>query len=58
MRLIERVAPEVEHALTLREGDESRPLLGLLKDLGPGPSAEEIHVARREAWRSFPRDDA
>ena len=53
VRLIERVAPEVERDLTARPGRESRSLLGLLKDLGPAPSAAEIDAARREAWASF-----
>lgn len=57
VRLIERVAPEVERDLTTRPGGGSRSLLGLLKDLGPAPSAEEIDAARHEAWASFARDD-
>jgi hypothetical protein len=57
VRLIERVAPEVERDLATQSRSGSRSLLGLLKDLGPAPSAEEIGAARREAWGSFPRDD-
>jgi hypothetical protein len=57
IRLIERVAPEVERALAAQQEGERRSLLGLLKDLGPAPSSEEIALARREAWASFPRDD-
>ena len=57
VRLIERVAPQVERDLLNSPGDGSRSLLGLLKDLGPAPSAEEIDAARREAWASFPRDE-
>jgi hypothetical protein len=57
VRLIERVAPEVERALVSPLGRASRSLLGLLKDLGPAPSADEIDGARREAWTSFPRND-
>ncbi|HWE39105.1 MAG TPA: hypothetical protein VG406_21330 [Isosphaeraceae bacterium] len=30
---------------------------GALAHLGPGPSAEEIDEARREAWKNFPRED-
>ena len=33
------------------------PLRGLLADLGPCPTAEEIDEARREAWAGFPRED-
>ena len=37
---------------------EPRPSLrGLLADLGPAPSAEEIDEARREMWGNFPRED-
>lgn len=56
VRLIERVAPEVEHDLITRRKGGSRSLLGLLKELGPAPSTEEIHAARHEAWASFPRE--
>lgn len=56
-RLIERVAPEVERELALKAGDESVSLLGLLRDLGPAPSADEIDATRREAWAAFPRFD-
>lgn len=34
-----------------------RPLHGILADLGPAPSAEEIDEAKREMWANFPRDD-
>ncbi len=34
-----------------------RPLRGLLADLGPAPSAEEIDEAKREMWGNFPRED-
>lgn len=57
IRLIERIAPDIERDLTARSGGESRSLLGLLKDLGAAPSAEEIDAGRREAWASFPRAD-
>lgn len=57
VRLIEKVAPQIQREL---EGTNSRPrqsLWGLCADLGPAPSAEEINQARREAWAGFPRDD-
>jgi len=57
VRLIERVAPEVERDLATRLGGGNRSVFGLLKDLGPAPSAEEIDAARHEAWSSFPHDD-
>lgn len=56
VRLIERVAPEIARDLSPRREDGNCSLLGLLKDLGPAPSAEEIDAVRREAWSSFPRD--
>jgi hypothetical protein len=57
VRLIERVAPEVERDLAGSQETQSRSLLGLLRDLGPAPSAEEIDAARREAWAELPHDD-
>ncbi len=57
VRLIERVAPEVERDFATQAGTETRSLLGLLRDLGPAPSADEIDAARREAWASFPRNE-
>ena len=34
-----------------------RPVRGLLRDLGPAPSDEEIDEARREVWAGFPREN-
>ena len=34
-----------------------RSLLGLVADLGPAPSAEDIDEIRQEMWATFPRDD-
>ncbi|HET7035132.1 MAG TPA: hypothetical protein VFI42_05560 [Thermomicrobiaceae bacterium] len=55
VRLIAQMAPEIERALAASRPTESRSLLGLLKDLGPAPSTEEIDAERREAWAKFPR---
>lgn len=56
-RLIARLAPMVERVL---DQDESMlpsppgtPIRGLLRDLGPAPSAEAIDEVRREMWASF-----
>jgi len=49
VRLIERVAPEVERDLAAWQGGGNRSVFGLLKDLGPAPSTEEIDAARHEA---------
>lgn len=34
-----------------------RSLWGVLKDLGPAPSAEDIDEVRRDEWKNFPRED-
>lgn len=57
VRLIERIAPEIERALPEDPRTPTRSLLGLVKDLGTAPSAEDIDAARREMWANFPRDD-
>jgi hypothetical protein len=59
LRLIERVAPDLEKELAppSTEG-RKRSLLGLWKDLGPAPSAEEIDEVRREAWSGFDRAES
>jgi hypothetical protein len=53
-RLIVRLAPTIEHLVDQRESTSapsSRPRLrGLLADLGPAPSAEEITDVQREMW--------
>jgi len=58
LRLIEALVASLERDW---QGQAARPrqsLYGLWRDLGPAPSAEEIDEARREAWASFPREDA
>lgn len=54
-RLIERVAPELARALDAGRSAAGVSLLGLLQDLGPAPSAEDIDQARVEAWVGFAR---
>ncbi|MEW5718090.1 MAG: hypothetical protein AB1817_05660 [Chloroflexota bacterium] len=56
IRLIERLAPRIEQDL-LTTTSARRSLLGLWADLGVAPSASEIDAARREMWKSFPRED-
>jgi hypothetical protein len=54
-RLIEHVMPDIERELVAGRPGPGLSLLGIAKDLGPAPSAEEIDEARREAWAIFPR---
>jgi hypothetical protein len=56
LRLIEHLAPQVAEAIPLRSMPR-RDLYGILADLKPAPSAEDIDETRRENWRTFPRED-
>jgi len=47
---MERLAEQMDHASTKQPRP---PLRGLLADLGPAPSAEEIDEVQREMWASF-----
>lgn len=58
--LISRLASLMEKNVANAEQKQPtprRPLHGMLADLGPAPSAEDIDEARREMWANFPRDD-
>lgn len=57
IRLIERMAPEIERDILGQRPSRRRSLLGLCADLGPAPSADEIAEIRREMWADFPRED-
>jgi hypothetical protein len=57
LRLIERMAPEIERDLLDERPSRRKSLLGLWADLGPAPSAKEIDDIRREMWANFPRED-
>jgi hypothetical protein len=57
VRLIKRVAPEIERELMTDQPMPRKSLWGLCADLGTAPSAEEIDQARQEEWGSFPKDD-
>ena len=56
-RLVARLAPTMERLaeqVELTTAARTRmPLRGLLADLGPAPSAEEIDEVQREMWASF-----
>jgi hypothetical protein len=55
VRLIERIAPEIEQALQHTQPEPKKSLWGLCTDLGTAPSATDISDARAEAWANFPR---
>jgi hypothetical protein len=55
IRLIERLAPQIEHELKSCSPAERKPLRGLWK--GVDFSEEDIAQARRETWTEFPRED-
>jgi hypothetical protein len=57
IRLIERLAPEIERELLTVKPAPRKSLWGLCADLGQAPSADEIDQARSEVWANFPRDD-
>jgi len=57
IRLIERMAPEIERDMLGQRLPRRKSLLGLCADLGPAPSTEDIDEIRREMWADFPRED-
>lgn len=62
LQVIQRLAAqlsETTRTLTTPQSHpkKSRSLHGLLADLGPGPTAEEIDESRREMLANFPRED-
>jgi hypothetical protein len=57
VRLIERVAPEIERELMIDKPSPRKSLWGLCADLGVAPSADQINQARQEEWANFPRED-
>lgn len=60
VRLVARLAPKVEWMLEQVEPttlvQTRRPLRGLLADLGPAPSAEEIDEVQQEMWATFAQE--
>jgi len=57
VRLIQQIAPDIEHELMDNPPQERKSLWGLCSDLGQAPSASEIDAIRTEEWANFPRDD-
>ena len=56
-RLVVRLAPVLERALEQPLAKPRPDFWGVLSDLEPAPSAEEIDKARREVCANFPRED-
>lgn len=60
VRLMARLTPTIERVLGQVEPSTPSvprvPLRGLLADLGPAPSAEEIDEVQREMWATFTRE--
>ena len=59
VQLVEKLmeALEKELAASVKQAQPRRSLYGVLADLGPAPSAEEIDETRHEMWENFPRQD-
>jgi hypothetical protein len=57
VKLIERVAPEIEQDLIAAQSPPKHSLWGLCSDLGMAPSAAEIDQIRQDEWLGFPRED-
>ena len=55
VRLIERIAPQLERDLQKVQGTPRTSLRGLWQGLDITP--EELEENRREMWDSFPRED-
>ncbi len=55
VRLIERLIRVLESDFTEPLEKPYESLYGILADMGPAPSAEEIDETRREMWANFPR---
>jgi hypothetical protein len=55
--LAERVALPTPSEVEKGQEQPKFTIRGLLADLGPAPSAEDIDEVRREMWANFPRDD-
>ncbi|MDJ0704421.1 MAG: hypothetical protein QNJ46_14145 [Leptolyngbyaceae cyanobacterium MO_188.B28] len=57
LRLIERIAPQIQKSLATIHPKASRSLWGLCSDLGPAPSAEVIDQVRGEVWADFGQEN-
>jgi hypothetical protein len=55
VRLIERVAPQIEREIAVNQSKPRKSLRGLWR--GVDITAEDIAEARREMWGNFSRED-
>ena len=55
VRLIERIAPQIQRELHASTNQPRKPLRGIWRDLDI--TAEDIDGARQEMWGNFPRED-
>ena len=64
VQLATRLAPEPKTVMEQLEAtpviprSRSESIYGILADLGPAPSAEDIDEVRREMWASLTHEDA
>jgi hypothetical protein len=58
LRLILRLAPQIEDPAGVEPKNPFRSLLGICANLGSAPSEEDFAEARREMSINFPRLDA
>jgi hypothetical protein len=58
IRLIQAIMASLKVDIeALQPKQPRRSMLGILADLGPAPSAEDIDEVRKEVWSNFPRED-
>ena len=58
VRLLEAVLPEIATAVEGSVTERLQSCHGLLSDLGPAPSSDDIDEVRKEMFSDFPRADA
>jgi len=57
VRLIERIAPDLEAPLEAASASSLQLAYGICANLGHAPSAEDIDETRIEALENFPREE-
>jgi hypothetical protein len=58
VRLLEAVLPEIATAVEGSVTERLQSCHGLLSDLGPAPSSDDIDEIRKDMFSDFPRADA